>query len=128
MRDWIPFDEGEYLVERAFLLAPDGAAVLLEDAVIRVFFDRQGQRRMNGGCRIRNILLVELMDDHDHIHLALDLGGEFKYLLKDPTLQAGKVFSPDVKSTLQFAPQKPWEQLPGDEFEALWSRLKFLSE
>ncbi len=128
MPHWIPFDEGEYLVERAFLLAPDGSAVLLEDAVIRVFLDQQGQRRMNGGCRVRNILLVELMDDHDHIHLALDLGGEFKYLLKDPTLQAGKVFSPDVKSTLQFAPQKPWEQVPGHEFEALWSRLKFLSE
>ena len=128
MSDWIPFDEGEYLVERAFLLAPDESAVFLEDAVVRVFLDRLGQRQMNGGCRVRNILMVRLMDEHDDMDLALDLGGEFKYILRDPVLKSGKVFSPNVKSSLQFYPRKPWEQVPEDDFEALWSRLKFLSD
>ncbi len=127
MDEWIPFKEGDYIVEQAFLLAPDESAVLLEDAVIRVFQDRQGQRQMNGSCRVINLLLVSLLDDHNEIDLVLDLGAEFKYLLKDPILKGGKVFSPDVKSMLQFLPKEPWEQIQEDEFESLYSRLQFLS-
>ncbi len=127
MDEWIPFKEGDYVVERAFLLAPDESAVPLEDAVIRVFQDSRGKCHMSGSCRVRNILLVGLLDDHEYIDLALDLGAEFKYLLKDPILKGGKVFSPDVKSSLQFVPRHPWEQIQEDEFEALYARLKFLS-
>ena len=127
MTEWIPFKEGDYIVEQAFLLAPDHSAVLLDDAVIRVFQDRRGQRQMNGSCRVINALLVKLLDDHDEIDLVLDLGAEFKYLLKDPVLKGGKVFSPDVKSTLQFLPKEPWTQIQEEEFEALSSRLNFLT-
>ena len=127
MSDWIPFKEGDYIVEKAFLLAPDHSAVLLDDAVIRVFQDRRGQRQMNGSCRVINALLFKLLDNHDEIDLVLDLGAEFKYILKDPILKGGKVFSPDVKSSLQFLPQQPWEQIQQEEFEALYSRLNFLT-
>ena len=127
MDEWIPFKEGDYIVEQAFLLAPDESAVLVEDAVIRVFQDRRGQRQMNGSCRVINALLVKLLDDHNEIDLVLDLGAEFKYLLKDPILKGGKVFSPDVKSTLQFLPKEPWEQIQEDKFESLYSRLNFLT-
>jgi hypothetical protein len=127
MTEWIPFKEGDYIVEQAFLLAPDHSAVLLDDAVIRVFQDRRGQRQMNGSCRVINALLVKLLDDHNEIDLVLDLGAEFKYILKDPILKGGKVFSPDVKSSLQFLPQQPWEQIKEKEFKSLYSRLKFLT-
>ncbi len=127
MDEWIPFKEGDYIVEKAFLLAPDHSAVLLDDAVIRVFQDRRGQRHMNGSCRVINALLVKLLDEHDEIDLVLDLGAEFKYRLKDPILKGGKVFSPDVKSTLQFLPKEPWTQIQEGEFEALHSRLNFLT-
>ncbi len=127
MTEWIPFKEGDYIVEQAFFLAPDDSAVLLDDAVIRVFQDRGGQRHMNGSCRVINALLVKLLDDHNEIDLVLDLGAEFKYQLKDPILKGGKVFSPDVKSTLQFLPKEPWTQIQEDEFESLYSRLNFLT-
>ena len=127
MDEWIPFKEGDYIVEKAFLLAPDHSAVLLYDAVIRVFEDRRGQRQMNGSCRVINALLVKLLDDHNEIDLVLDLGAEFKYLLKDPILKGGKVFSPDVKSTLQFLPKEPWTKIQEGEYEALYSRLNFVS-
>ncbi len=127
MSEWIPFKEGDYIVEQAFLLAPDHSAVLLDDAVIRVFQDRTGNRHMNGSCRVINVLLVKLLDDHNEIDLVLDLGAEFKYLLRDPILKGGKVFSPDVKSTLQFLPKEPWTQIQEAEFEALYSQLQFLS-
>ncbi|MFH1481294.1 MAG: hypothetical protein ABIG67_08495 [Pseudomonadota bacterium] len=128
MDEWVPFQEGEYVVERAFLLAHDESAVLLEDAVISVFLNPREQRQLNGSGRVRNLLLVKMLDDWDEIDLLLDLGGEFKYLLRDPILKGGKVFSANVRSVLHFAPRSPWTQIRQEEFKALLSRLKFLSD
>jgi len=127
MENWIPFAEGEYLVEQALLVADNQNAVPVEDVVIEVYSDQQGQRYLKGRGRIRNILMVELLDDSDDLDLLLDFGDEYKYLLKVPNLQSGKVFSPDVRSILQFTPQAPWRQLPQDEYNRLKSRLQVLS-
>ena len=127
MDNWIPFAEGEYLVERALLVADNHNAVPVEDAVIEVYADQWGRRYLMGRGRIRNILMVELLDDSDDLDLLLDLGDDYKYLLKMPNLQSGKVFSPDVKSSLQFRPQAPWQQLSREEYNHLLSRLRLLS-
>ena len=128
MTNWIPFAEGEYLAEQAILVAPDGSAAALENTIIEVYLDRQGQRYLKGRSRIRNMVMIELLEENDDLDLVLDLGEEFKYCLKQPELQAGKVFAPDAKSTLWFTPTSSWEQIPPNEFEALLSRLKLLSE
>jgi hypothetical protein len=125
--DWIPFEEGEYIVERAFFFSPEGSAVLLDDAAVIISLDRMNRRRMSGMGKIRNILLVDLLDEHDEIDLALDLGGKFKYLMRKPAIEAGKVFSPDVRSALRFIPRTPWERVSEADFEALRSRCRFLS-
>jgi hypothetical protein len=126
MDNWIPFAEGQYLVDQALLVADNHNAVLVEDAIIEVYADQQSRRYLKGRGRIRNILMVELLEDSDDLDLLLDFGDEYKYLLKAPHLQSGKVFSPDVKSILQFTPQTPWQQLPPDEYKALISRLRIL--
>ena len=126
MSNWIPFVEGEYAVEQAFIVAPDDSAMAVEDASIEVFQDSGGQRQLKGGGRILNILLVELLEDYDDLDLILDLGDEFKYRLVKPDLQSGKFFSPDAKSSLQFRPSAPWEQIPQADFESLISRLRVL--
>jgi len=127
MIDDIPFDEGEYLAERSFLMNPELSAIELDRSIIRVFLNQQGRRRMNGRCFVQNILMVELLEVGDDLDLVLDFGGEFKYLLKNPELKAGKVFSPDVKSVLQFSPRIPWEQIPQSEFKNLLLQLKIIS-
>jgi hypothetical protein len=126
MPNWIPFIEGEYAVEQAFIVAPDDSAMAVEDASIEVFQDSGGQRQLKGGGRIRNIHLVELLEDYDDLDLILDLGDEFKYRLVKPDLQSGKFFSPDAKSSLQFRPSAPGEQIPQADFESLISRLRVL--
>ena len=126
MENWIPFSEGEYLVDQALLVATDRKAVQLEDVIVEVYSDRQGRRYLNGRGRVRNALLVELLDDSDRVDLLLDFGAEFKYLLQEPNLQGGKVFAPDVRSVLQFTPQVPWRQMPPDEFESLRASLQLL--
>jgi len=127
MNNWIPFAEGEYLVEQAMLVTAGHSAVMVEDVIVEVYSDQRGQRYLNGRGRVRNILMVELLEDSDDLDLLLDFGEEFKYLLRKPNLQAGKVFSPDVKSVLQFTPKNPWQKVPQTEFEDLLSRLRILS-
>jgi hypothetical protein len=70
--------------------------------------------------------LVELLDISDDVDLILDLGAEYKYLMKKPDLKAGKVFSPDVRSMLQITPGAPWQPLSMTEFERMTSKLKLL--
>jgi hypothetical protein len=128
MINWIPFSEGEYLVEQALLLAGQERAVSVEGVIVEVYSDRQRQRYLRGRGRVRNILMVELLEDSDDLDLLLDFGEEFKFLLKEPNLQVGKVFSPDVKSALQFTPQLPWRQIQQTEFREILSRLHILSD
>lgn len=123
---WIPFVEGEYIVEQAFIIAPDNRAVAVENAVVEVYAAAGGDRRLKGSGRLRNILLVELFEDYDDLELVLDLGDEFKYRLIKPELQSGKFFSPNAKSTLQFRPSGPWEPMPQAEFEKLIAGLTIL--
>ena len=126
MADWIPFVEGEYAVEKAFIIAPDHRAVAVEDAVIEIYAGSQGERHLKGSGRVQNILLVELLEDTDDLDLILDLGDEFQYRLSKPELQSGKFFAPDAKSSLQFMPSTAWEQIPRADFEQLISRLEII--
>ena len=128
MINWIPFSDGEYLVEQALLLAGQERAVSVEGVIVEVYSDQRGQRYLRGRGRVHNILMVELLEDSDDLDLLLDFGEEFKFLLKEPNLQVGKVFSPDVKSALQFTPKIPWRQIQQTEFREILSRLHILSD
>jgi hypothetical protein len=127
MTDGIPFDEGTYRVLKAFLITPELKAAALENAIIEIYRGRQGIRQLKGRCLVQNLLVVQLLEDTDDIDLILDLGGPYKYLLKNPALEAGKVFSPQIKSSLQFSPSRPWKKIPQTQFEKLISDLKLLT-
>ena len=128
MDNWIPFGEGEYLVELVLLVAANDSAVAVDDVVVEVYADQRGQRYLKGRGRVRNILMVKLLEDSDDLDLLLVLGDEFKFLLKEPILQAGKVFSPDIRSVLQFFPQTAWRRITQTEFDDLMSRLRLLTD
>ena len=119
MENWIPFVDGEYLVEKAYVVAPDHRAVTLEHTVIEVVSDRRGQRHLRGHGRVMNSRMIELLEDHDELDVVLDLGDEFKYRLKNPNIQAGKVFAANTRSTLRFSPQNPWEKLSLNDYDKL---------
>ncbi len=126
MTEWIPFEDATYMTERAFIVAPDSSAVALEQAFITVYTGKGSQRYLKGGGQVRNILLVELLEENEDVDLVLDLGGEFKYRLATPKINAGKVFAADVTSSLTFTPTTPWRQIPEPEFDTLLSQLKLL--
>jgi len=126
MTDWVPFAEGKYLVEQAYLVTPDDTAVALGEAVIDVFTGVGGRRRMRGSCPVQNLLIVAIHEDHDELDLLMDLGGAFKYILRKPILQAGKVFAPNVKSLLHFTPVAPLEPVAAEDFDRRVAALKVL--
>lgn len=126
MSDWIPFENAIYLVERAFLVTDDNTAALLEKTSIEVYTGRNGKKRLKGSGLVQNMLLVELLEENDDLDLILDLGKNFKYLMKKPNITAGKVFTPNVKSHLQFDPISPWEQISESEFTKLTNSFKLL--
>lgn len=126
MADWIPFEEGRYRVERALVMGEGERAVALEDAVIDVTQGPGGRLRMNGRGRVRNDLLVRLLDEAEDFDLLLDLGEGYKYRMRRPAIQGGKVFAPGVQSFIQFVPQTPWEALAEAEFNSLTARIRIL--
>ena len=128
MDNWIPLGEGEYLVEQALLVTEDDKAVAVDDVIVEIYADKRGQRHMKGRGRVRNILVVELLEDSDDLDLLLDFGDEFKFLLKEPNLQAGKVFAPDARSVLQFIPQSPWQEVAPEAYADLIARLRILTD
>ena len=126
MANWIPFAEGEYAVEQAFIIAPDNRAAALENAVLEIYAGPQDQRHMRGSGRVQNILLVELLENTDDLDLILDLGDEFKYRLSKPWFQSGKFFSAGTRSSLHFRPSSPWQQISRADFEQLICALEFI--
>ena len=127
MKDWIPFEEGKFRVEKAYLFSPANAAITLENPYIEIFTGRTGKKSLTGGGLVRNILLVDLLEDFDEIDMLLDLGGDFRYHLTAPDIQAGKVFSPDIKSSLRFTPREPWQALTPEDFDARCSQFKMIT-
>jgi len=126
MAHWVFIEEGTYAVEEAFLMTPGYTALALEDPVIEIYLDSAQERRVRGHAMVVNLLMVELLEDHDEIDMLLDLGNEFKYLIKEPMIRSGKVFSPDVKSLMQFMPNGPLQKLSVSEYSDLRSRLSVL--
>ncbi len=110
------------------LVSGSNQAVAVDAVIVEIYSDQRGQRYLRGRGRVRNILMVELLEDSDDLDLLLDFGQDFKFLLKVPNLQVGKVFSPDVKSALQFTPTIPWHQIQPTEFKDILSRLQILSD
>jgi hypothetical protein len=126
MNNWIPFENSSYLAEQAFLMAEDDTAVALEKTVITVYTGKGGKKHLKGSGLVRNALVVELSEENDDLDLILDFGNEFKYRLTAPTITAGKVFAPDVESTLQFVPTSPWQQITESSFGELLGKIQFL--
>jgi len=124
MENWIPFGQGTYAVDRAYIVCPDFRAMALAQATLDVHEGQGGRRSLVGRGKAQNALLVELLEDHDQLDIVLDMGHPFTFLLKAADIQAGKVFAPGVAAMLQFVPQTPWQILSAEAFQALMDRLR----
>ncbi len=127
MTQWIPFGEGDYLAEQAFLITPDLQAVFLERLTVTVYTNPGGIRSLEGAGLVRPYLIVALLEDNDHMDLVIDFGSEFKYRLPKPDISAGKVFSPDISAVMQVTPVTPWRPIDEGDYERLLKRIRVLT-
>jgi hypothetical protein len=125
--DWIPFEDGRYRVPEAFLLTAGNTAVELYSPYIEIFTGRTGKRWLKGGSLVQNSLMVELMEETDDLNILLNAGEDVGFLMTSPDIQAGKVFSPTVRSSVKFMPTEPWQPLTPAEFRQLKSTMKLIS-
>jgi hypothetical protein len=124
--DWIPFQDGAYRLEQAYLVAGDNAAVSLLQPYLEVFTGRTGKRWMKGGSLVEPVLVVELLETDDHLDILLSFGEPYHYLMRKPEIQAGKMFVPNVKSSLKFMPTVPWQALSEESYRDRLTALKLL--
>jgi hypothetical protein len=101
--------------------------VELHSPYIEIFTGRTGKRWLKGGSLVQNLLMVELMEESDELDILLHAGEDFGFLMQSPEIQAGKVFSPSVRSSLKFMPTEPWQPLTPAEFRQLKSAMKLIS-
>jgi hypothetical protein len=126
MAHWIYIEEGTYVVDAAFLFTSAHMAAPLEDAVMEVYLDGTQERRVRGSGLAVSAQIVELLEDHDDIDLLIDLGDEFRYILRSPVIRSGKALAPDVKSLMQFVAQGPLQRLSNDEYADIRSRMTLI--
>jgi hypothetical protein len=127
MSDWIAFEKGLYSISRALLVSPTCNAASLESPVLEIYAGRNGKTQMRGRGLVQNVLLVDLHEDGDRIDLLLDFGTGLYFVMENPLIQAGKVFSPKVRSLMHFFPKAPWIRLEKPDFDSRLRQLTLLS-
>ena len=127
MQEWLNIGEGKYFADRTLLVTVDRSAVELKDTVIDIYKDRQGVRRLQGQGFANSLAVIRLLEDHDKLDILLDLGANFKYRLIAPTLSGGKIFAPDVQSSMVFVPTQPWIPLTEQDFASAVKGLKMVT-
>jgi hypothetical protein len=128
MDDWITLGEGKYLAQTAYLVSQADKAIELENAFIEIYKGAGGKRYLRGRSNVRNMLVVMLLEDSDDLDIIIDLGPSHKYLFEKPEVKAGKVFSPDVKSRLQFVPSVPWQPLTEEAYRQRIDGLEIIPD
>ncbi|SMC26912.1 hypothetical protein SAMN02746041_02809 [Desulfacinum hydrothermale DSM 13146] len=124
MPSWIPFAEGSYIIERAYLVTPLERAVELTEGLLEVTRDALDDRVMQGRAYVQNSHMVRLLEDEETFDLVMDLGEGFRYRLVAPHLQAGKVFEPTTRSLVHFSPTGPLQSLSDPDYDRLCRRLQ----
>ncbi|ROR01769.1 hypothetical protein [Desulfosoma caldarium] len=126
MAQSIPFREGTYIIEAAYLMTPLKRSLELTEGVLEVYKDTLGTKHLRGRAFVRNTLMVALLEDEESLDLILDLGLGFRYRMPQPILQAGKVFDPRTCSIVHFAPSTGLVPLADADYEALLSAATLL--
>ncbi len=122
----IPFKEGAYIIDHAYLVTPLNRSVALTDGVLEVYKDPAGEKHLRGRAFVNNALMVALLEDEESLDLVVDLGPGFRYRLPYPVLQAGKVFEPRTWSIVHFAPSQDLVPLTDPDYEQLKAGLMIL--
>jgi hypothetical protein len=101
----IDLPEGLYEVDQGFLVDPDSSRkrLPLRNATFEIWLDKAGQKRLRGRAFIKNLDFAEMLTDTHTVDLVLCFFEDYFLWLKDPVIQAGKVFEPATESSVLYS-------------------------
>ena len=95
--------EGLYEVDQAYLVDANRNRLPLRDVSYEIWKDKQERRQLRGRGFVRNLHFAEMLEDTERVDLVLCFFEDYFLWLKEPIIQAGKVFEPTTESSLIFS-------------------------
>ncbi len=101
----IDLPEGLYEVDQAYLVDADtsGNRLPLRDATFEIWLDKKGRKQLRGRAFIRNLAFAEMLAETEVVDLVFCFFEDYFLWLKQPVIQAGKVFEPTTESSIIFS-------------------------
>ncbi len=120
-----PFKPGSYIIEEAYIVSADSldAGVEITDSVLDVLLDPRGNAFVDGHGLVHNVSLVNLLENYQEFDIVMNMGEGFCFYLRRPVINAGKIFTPGVKSILRFTPGDSFDSISDEKFYEIKEKL-----
>ena len=99
----IDLPEGLYEVDQAYLVDGSSNRLSLRNVTFEIWLDKKGQKQLRGRGLINNFHFSQMLEDSEDVDLVLRFFDDYFLWLKEPVIQAGKVFEPTTESSCIFS-------------------------
>lgn len=99
----IDLPEGLYEVDQAYLVDGSSNRLSLRNVTFEIWLDKKGQKQLRGRGLINNFHFSQMLEDSEDVDLVLRFFDDYFLWLKEPVIQAGKVFEPATESSCIFS-------------------------
>jgi hypothetical protein len=99
----IDLPEGLYEVDQAYLVDTSRNRLSLRNVTFEIWLDKKGRKQLRGRGLINNFNFSEMLEDAEEVDLVLRFFDDYFLWLKEPVIQAGKVFEPATESSCIFS-------------------------
>ncbi|MEE9121349.1 MAG: hypothetical protein V3U56_08685 [Syntrophobacteria bacterium] len=98
----IDLPEGLYEVDQAYLVDAGRNRLSLRNVTFEIWLDKKGRKQLRGRGLINIFNFSEMLEDSEDVDLVLRFFDDYFLWLKEPAIQAGKVFEPTTESSCIF--------------------------
>lgn len=112
----IDLPEGLYEVDQAYLVDAGRNRLSLRNVTFEIWLDKKGRKQLRGRGLINIFNFSEMLEDCEDVDLVLRFFDDYFLWLKEPAIQAGKVFEPTTESSCIFTVGESISQVSQEQF------------
>ena len=112
----IDLPEGLYEVDQAYLVDGSSNRLSLRNVTFEIWLDKKGQKQLKGRGLINNFHFSQMLEDVEEVDLVLRFFDDYFLWLKEPVIQAGKVFEPTTESSCIFSVGESVSSMSREQF------------
>ena len=112
----IDLPDGLYEVDQAYLVDASRNRLSLRNVTFEIWLDKKGRKQLRGRGLINNFNFSEMLEDSEDVDLVLRFFDDYFLWLKEPVIQAGKVFEPTTESSCIFTVGKSISPVSQEQF------------